>query len=207
MQPRTIIEYRKALHRKGYAFFESGQYNLNIIGVRSTNSESNEFDDLIAVIYRDKDDRWQIHQYPATTDPGKPWLLFPMHRDGTAIVVPDQYRGVYQVGIHGRSHAGGGYKALEQVKVMRYVRDNNRDSVVDATLYSDPRNIFTANLRTNLHRASKWAIVRWVEKFSAGCQVIQNPAHFDQLVALCERAARTYGNRFTYTLLEEKDFE
>jgi hypothetical protein len=35
------------MKKKGYAFFENGQYNLNIIGVRSKKREAGSFDDFI----------------------------------------------------------------------------------------------------------------------------------------------------------------
>lgn len=202
----SINRIKQAIQSKSYAFFENGSYNLNIIGIRSAISRSNEFDDYIYVIYKDGAGSWICHEYKATTDPGKPYLLNPLAgTKGTAILVPDQYRGTYTIGIHGRSRPSVAYKALEQVKDMRYVRDNNRDSVIDSSLYSNPSNIFSANLKTNIHRASKNVIARFVEKHSAGCQVIQNPAEFDEFLALCEISSKKYGNRFTYTLLEEKD--
>lgn len=189
---------------KGYSFFEKGLYNLNIVGVRSNTSESNKFDDFICVVYNDKEGQ-KLKVYPATTDPGKPWLLAPMVSTGTAILVPGQYRGAYKIGIHGRTHASGGYTALEQVKPMNYVRDNNKDDKIDHSLYINKSNIFSANLKTNLHRASKWSIVRLVEKYSAGCQVIQDPKDFDELISLCRKSSNIYSNSFTYTLVLQKD--
>ena len=44
-------QYKKALEDKGYAFFERGDYNLNIIGVRNDSGDATKFDDFINVIY------------------------------------------------------------------------------------------------------------------------------------------------------------
>lgn len=201
-----IYKIKEVMQKKGYSFFENGTFNLNIIGVRSTVSESNSFDDLLYVIYKDNYGSWTAIENAITTDPGKPWLLNPLAgTGGTAVLVPGQYKGAYMVGIHGRSRPTG-YKALEQKSNMKYVRDKNRDSKVDHSLYSNPANIFEANLKTNIHRASANSILKYVEKYSAGCQVFQDPAAFNTFIALCDKAAGLYGNSFTYTLLEEKDF-
>lgn len=204
----SLNNIRAVLDQKGYAFFDAGPYDMNIIGIRSNESKSNSFDDMLYLIYKDESYQWHIRHYPITTDPGKPWLLNPLPgTGGTAILVPDQYRKAYKIGIHGRSHASGGYVALEQIKPMRYVRDRNRDSVIDFKLYEDTKNIFVANIKTNIHRASKWAVARWVEVHSAGCQVFQNPAHFDQFLDLCKKQVKHgMGETFTYTLLEQRDF-
>ena len=39
------------LESKGFAVFENGDYNLNIIGVRKRNGTPNKFDDTLVVIY------------------------------------------------------------------------------------------------------------------------------------------------------------
>lgn len=200
-------QVKDVFQRKGYAFFDTGAYNLNIYGIRSKNSQSDKFDDTGGVIYLDRQGVQRHFYFPITTDPGKHWLLNPLNIGGTALAVPGQYRGVYVIGIHGRSWRSGGYEALEQVRNMRYVRDNNRNSQLDFSLYNDPKNIFEANLKTNFHRAHKSSILRSIGRYSAGCQVAQNPEDFDFLLKLCHRQVRNgFGSRFTYTLLEEKDF-
>jgi hypothetical protein len=204
----SLGDLKKIFEQKGYKFFDKGVYNLNIIGVRSENSQSNEFDDWLLLVYKeDVLDDWVIKQYPITTDPGKYYLMNPLNKDGTIILVPGQYRGVYAIGIHGRSFLSGGYEAMEQIAPMAYVRDNSRDSKLDFDLYKNPKNIFWDNPKTNIHRASKNSIVRWVEKYSAGCQVFQNPKHFEEFLSTAKKARQIWGNKFSYTLLEEKDFK
>lgn len=194
----------QAYEAKNYRFFGYGYYNLNIFGIRSNTSRSNHFDDLIGVVFYDQDKTQQLLLFPATTDPGKYYLKNPLTPSGTAILVPGQHLGAYTLGIHGRTW--GGYTALEQVKSMPYVRDKNRDEVIDFDLYRDKKNIFHANLKTNLHRASKYSIVRLIERYSAGCQVIQNPKDFDTLIALCKKQIeKGHGNAFTYTLFEQHE--
>lgn len=198
----------KTVRRKGYKFFSRGVYNLNIIGIRSNNSQSDKFDDEIHVLYKDKNGKKCHEIFPCTTDPGKHWLLNPMNKNGTIIIVPGQYRGVYRIGVHGRSRPNTAYKALEQVKPMTYVRDNSKDSELDFELYSDTgRKFEISNCKTNIHRASKWKNLLNIGRYSAGCQVIQDPILFKRLISLCKlQIKHGQGENFTYTLLEEKDF-
>ena len=42
-----IKKLKEVLSQKNYAFFESGNYNLNIIGIRSDTKIANIFDDII----------------------------------------------------------------------------------------------------------------------------------------------------------------
>ena len=66
---RELIE--KAVKEKGYAWFDKGDYNLNIVGVRnsSTGDEvTNSFDDKITLSYK-VNDEWRFHCYDCTTDP------------------------------------------------------------------------------------------------------------------------------------------
>jgi hypothetical protein len=209
MRTPDYNEIKEIFQRKGYRFFDLGKHNLNLFGIRAYDSQSNKFDDLVGVAFRDSEFQKQVWCFKATTDAGKHWLLNPTNKDGTAIIVPNQYSGVYKVGIHGRSGSNP-YKALEQVKPMRYVRDNNKDAILDFELYKDPillkEHGFWAILKTNLHRASKWKILQVVERYSAGCQVLQSAKDFDKLIALCETAINYgYKNSFSYTLLEEED--
>lgn len=193
----------------GYRTFETGHFNLNIIGERSETSKSNSFDDKMHLIYKNESGKMVHKVYPITTDPGKHWLKNPMVKEGTAILVPFQYGGAFAIGIHGRSWASGGYEALEQVRPMFYVRDNNKDEVVDFSLYRGKtlESFQYMNAKTNIHRAAINSVVRYVERHSAGCQVFQNPSDFKEFMGICKIASRKYGNSFTYTLIEERDIK
>lgn len=178
--------------RRGHAVFERGLYNLNIIGIRSPDRTSNEFNDRLCVVYRDGDG-WVTRTFSATTDPGVYWRQNPMNVRGTAIMCPGQYRGSHVLGYH-RSR----YRALVQSRPVRYWRDDNRDEVLDMNPGTDEAGV----VGLNIHRASASRTSPTVSKFSAGCQVLADPNEFDLLISLCERAAELYGPRFTYTLIE-----
>ena len=48
----TVDKLREAFACLGYAFFENGNHNLNIIGIRTKDMESNSFNDFIAIAYK-----------------------------------------------------------------------------------------------------------------------------------------------------------
>ncbi|MCP4472026.1 MAG: hypothetical protein GY815_15350 [Gammaproteobacteria bacterium] len=91
---------------------------------------------------------------------------------------------------------------MQQVGSITVYRDNNRDDELDTTGNFEDDGINAINL----HRASRVRASTLVDKWNAGCQVVQAPDHFDFLVTLCERGAVKFGNSFTYSLLESEDF-
>ena len=199
--PHTLIN---TLKNKGYAVFEQGDYNLNIIGIRSTNSKSDKFDDFICVLYKIYG-VWRLKVYNATTDPGKHWLLNPSNPNGTIIMVPGQYRGAFEIGLHGISGSYP-YEALRQCKPIAYVRDNDKNLSLNFGLYKNRSNIFFELAFTNIHRTSAWKRILNIGRYSAGCQVIQDPNDFDEFMGLCHmQVKKSHGKTFTYTLIEEKD--
>jgi len=103
-----------------------------------------------------------------------------------------QYRGAFELGMH-----KGQYRALVQRKPVAVYRDANRDDRLDLT--GDPE---WGMYGINIHRASATKTSEEVDKWSAGCQVFQDPKHFDDFMRLVENAAQVWGPRFTYTLLE-----
>lgn len=191
---RSLYEQlQAALMRKGYRFFDQGNYNLNLIGIRTADDSANTFNDQLAVAWR-FDGVPHCLVFPATTDPGLYWREHLANVNGTAIVVPGQYRGLWQLGLH-----QGRYQALVQRGPVQVYRDNNRDQVLDQDAPID-----AGLFGINCHRASDSHESVQVDRWSAGCQVLANPRDFDLLIALCRRGEH-WGRSFTYTLIEEGD--
>jgi hypothetical protein len=200
-------EVANAYERMGYKFFKNGTYNLNIWGIRSLSSKSNKFDDIGGALCYTGINKPFLLTAPITTDPGKYWLQNPMNKNGTAILVPGQYSGSHALGYHGRNGLSP-YEALEQIGEMLYVRDNNKDEILDFDLYRNPEKLkihgFRENIKSNIHRASINKIVQLVERYSAACQVYQDSAEFAELIALVKLSLKAgFKNSFTYTLFEE----
>ena len=185
------------MESKGFAVFENpGGHDLNIVGIRTRENVANSFNDWATVFYR-FDGVWNFFAFPATTDPGTFYRSNPINVKGTAIMKPGQYRGAYMIGKHKN------YKALQQKGDITVFRDDNRDDRYDTTGLPEESGVFAINIHhANAHRASTV-----VGKWSAGCQVLQDPDQFAFLLMLCERARSKFSNSFTYTLVTEDDFD
>ena len=125
-----VSKFKAAFQNKNYVFFERGDYNLNIVGVRNDSASADTFDDNINIFYK-IDGRWVADCYSATTEPGINILKRPIVKGGTAILVPDQYRGVYKIDTHGGKRK---YRAVcQRLGNVKIWRDDNRDRKPDYT--------------------------------------------------------------------------
>lgn len=170
-------------------------FELNILGIRANSTKANVFDDEMYVFYKTTKNKWHVHYYKITTDPGTYWLMNPSIEEGTAILAQGQYEGAYEIGFH-----KGQYKALVQVKPVTILRDYDRNAILDFNNGSKIKGIFGINI----HRAKQEGTSYNVDQFSAGCQVFQDIGDFIEFMNLCEFHARLYGNRFTYTLIDKR---
>jgi hypothetical protein len=190
----------QTLKQMGYKWFEQGDYNLNIVGVRNSdtkNEVTNRFDDKITLSYK-VNGEWQFHSFNCTTDPGTHWVENIMRKEGVAILKPGQYRSSHKI----RKHQGR-YEALGQQNPVKVYRDNNRDHMYNLHEDSVQEGLFGINI----HRATKYAGKKstQVDKWSAGCQVIASNDDWKLFMKICRKARDTWNNNFTYTLLESKD--
>jgi hypothetical protein len=194
-------QLRKTLESKDYAFFgleNKAPYNVNIIGIRSDVDIFNKFDDALIVVYRDTRANWEARSYSITTDPGKVWQEKPMNSKGCAILVPDQYRGVYKIDGHGKTR----YEALcQRLGDVRVFRDPDRDHEHDR----DAGTIDEGKFGINIHRSRKTGEAELVNSYSAGCQVFKNTTDFKDFMSLINKSADRWGNCFSYTLITEGD--
>lgn len=190
-------DFKKLFEKKGYAWFTKGNYNLNIIGVRTNhnNKVTNMFDDFLVVDFN-TDNGHRRYVYPITTEPGIYYMKDPMNSKGAAILVPGQYRSTWVLGLH-----RGKYTALVQNKNVKVYRDNNKNDVYDL----EPKTIDTGHFGINIHKANANFTRNTVDQYSAGCQVFNNPEEFKSFIIICKQQAAKYGNSFTYTLVNESD--
>jgi hypothetical protein len=185
---------------KGYKYFTGGDYDVNIIGVRNSDTHgkvTNAFDDCVTISYKEEGE-WKFHCFKATTDPGSHWEQNLLNKKGVAILKPGQYRGSHKLRLH-----QGKYLALGQQKPVKVYRDNNKDGKYDLLEENIDEGIFGINIHRATGRAGKGSVQ--VDKWSAGCQVIAHNDDWHQFLDICQTAREIWGNSFTYTLLESKD--
>ena len=192
--PSTLRRVQDA----GHKVFTTGDYNLNIVGVRTASRTSNAFDDNLFCVYR-AEEEWKLWHWYITTDPGTYYLENPMNVNGTAILCAGQHRGAWQFGVH-RSK----YPALVQQKPVKVWRDSNRDATINLDI---PNPVAQEGFwGLNFHRSSNKGSTK-VGKWSAGCQVFAHPTDFIQFLGLCSKQIENSPGKswdtFTYTLLED----
>ena len=194
----TKEQIKNAVESKGHRFFEEGDWNVNIIGIRNSetaNKVTNRFDDIITVSYK-VNNTWEYHEFACTTDPGTHWVENVLSKKGVAILKPGQYKGSHKI----RKHQNR-YEALGQKEPVTVYRDNNKDGVYDMVKTE------TGLFGINIHRATKYAGRKstQVDKWSAGCQVIAANDDWTKFMKIMRQAKRIWRNSFTYTLIESKD--
>jgi hypothetical protein len=179
------------MRSKNYVIYDK-PYQLNIVGVRNAQSQPNKFDDSIFVFYKDDNNNWVEKEYPATTDTGMFYLLNPMSNLGAAMLKEGQYVDSYKQGLH-----KGEYLALVQDKPVTTYRDYDRDAVFDIFTKET-----TGNYGINIHKAG--ANSQDVNNWSAGCQVFQKSDDFNDFMDKTTKHRNSYGNSYTYTLVDER---
>lgn len=187
-----LSRVKEILKEFGFTLYTK-PYQLNIVGLRSKNVNSNSFDDEIHVFYTKPDGKWNYHIFPATTDPGTFWLNNPAYPQGTAILAQGQNRNAYSIGLH-----RGKYEALVQVKPVTVIRDYDRDAILDF----NNGNKETGNFGINIHRAESTGSTKVIDRYSAGCQVFKDADDFYAFMQLCKLHAKLHGNQFSYTLID-----
>lgn len=184
--------FLKKVESLGYAVFTNGDYNLNIIGIRSPTRVANAFDDELCVVYK-LGGVWQCESFEVTTDPGSPYLLKPLaNTKGTAIIAPGQNRGAYRIAKH-----RGKYDALCQVAgPVTVYRDNNRDNVLDLDESTKQTGMFGINIHKRDGDSDS------VNGASAGCTVFRYSSEFYRFMDLCRSQVSERGfETFSYTVV------
>ena len=194
----TKEQIQRAVEAQGYKFFKTGEYNVNIVGIRNSETAgkvTNKFDDLITVSYK-VNGKWQYYEFECTTDPGTHWVENVLNKKGVAILKPGQYSKSHKI----RKHQGR-YEALGQQNPVTVYRDNNKDGNYDLVKTD------TGLFGINIHRATKYTGRKstQIDKWSAGCQVIASNDDWVKFMKIMRKARSTWSNNFTYTLIESKN--
>lgn len=193
---------KKAIENKGYIFFDKGDYNLNIIFNRTNETFTDFFTDKCYVAYKENSVEKVLEQ-PCSTKAGLYYVKNPITYQGVtgvAVVMPNQYRGVYQLVDDYITWLN--YPFFRQIKPMNYWRDFDKDTLLEH-VQPQMEQIFG----THFHRGSNPGVTgQHIYNWSAGCIIMEEP-YFKNVVELARKATKLYGNKFSITILEEKDLE
>jgi hypothetical protein len=183
MKAPTIEDLKAAALKKGYKWLP-----FQLVNIRSAADAPDQFDDLMGVVYND-----MVTWHTGTTNPGVHWLKNLLNPSGTAVLAEGQHLNAWVIGKH-----KGQYKALVQYAPLPVYRDGNKNDKseqIGKPIYGQ--------YGINHHRANANAISRIIDKWSAGCQVRNNPADFEEFMEFCEESGVKY---FSCILFNEKDF-
>jgi len=189
----NVIDEVKSL---GYTI-DTRPYKLNIVGIRNPNiSKPENYEDNIAYFYYDDSGRLVGKVAEGTTTPSVYWLNAPMNKLGTAILKQGQYVDTYGIGIH-----RGKYEALTQQRPVTVIRDNDRNSILNYFAQTS-----TGLYGINIHRSTPvYSDKDLIGEDSAGCQVFRFRQDFDQMMSFARKSRDLYGNKFTYTLIDQRE--
>jgi hypothetical protein len=168
--------------------YKSRYRELNLIGFRRISGEFNTWKDYLGAFWFEGTQPY-FKLFPGTTVPGRYYLIDKfLNPKGCAVMLPGQYVDSYQLGKH------KGKEAFVQRSKIRYFRDNNKNSIID-----NAGGVFDDIIGLNIHTTH--GVFPFVNKYSAGCQVYQDPQQFEWVLELAREHADRYGNKFNYTLM------
>lgn len=197
----------------------TGELDPTLVTIRAHRRDGDEFDDVFAALWHE---RGMLHGIlgQGTCDPGRSTRENPANRRGAPVVLPGWHRGCWGFGpeYHGaRAHP---YLCGRQIGPIRYIRDADRDAVVDLGTTGWARNAveFASLLQAitlgrevhediifiDMHRASSRRVVEEIGPWGAGCQVWQRDDDFDDVMALMDRVrAARRGKTHSLILVDE----
>ena len=97
----------------------------------------------------------------------------------------------------------GRVEALRQKKPLKVYRDGNQDDFYDLIEENVHEGIYGINIHRATSREGGKSVQ--VDKWSAGCQVIAANSDFKLFMEVVNKAAKVWGNSFTYTLINSND--
>lgn len=192
----TFINIAKESNYPIFRRSEAYPINLNIWGIRSRDTNTKYYNDVIAFFYENEDSTWELRLFEATTDPSNLNLQTPVNSNGCAILREGFHEHLWKIGKH-----KGQYIALVQANPCCVIRDNNKDDKID---FSD--NTDCGMFGINLHRASSWKVSDEIGLYSAGCQVIKDINQWNDIIVPLIKKAVGKGYQ-SYVLINELDLD
>jgi hypothetical protein len=186
----------------GYPLDKKGK--INTFGIRSLDMTAGYFNDILGLYWVERNGKPYIHLSSGTVDPGSYYLGNPMHKDGTMVLAFQYCEDAYMLGYH-----RGQYEALVQRKSMEYYRITKEEYEEDnigreegkwiINLKDKPK--YFSITGCNQHRASSFRELHEIGRYSAGCQVRNNPTQYQDFLRICKSSKQKF---FSYALFSEK---
>ena len=176
---------------------------LNLIGIRDTS-------DIRQDVINDWIGFWTKNEFfltRGTTDPSVFWTKDASRNpNGTFHLACGFHEKIWIVGIHAEGRPGAHEALVNRIQHCRPTR-GWRDENYNFT--KDPSEVeISGYFGINLHRMHATQIVTKIGRYSAGCQVIQDPKKFAELLGHVKSTWMYQGNNniaFNYMLLNKSD--
>jgi hypothetical protein len=183
---------------KDYKFFNGGDYDLNFIWERTSDTFTNYFTDKLHILYT-VDNIEKIITLPATTKAGlygKNTVTNPITVigiTGTAIIIPDQYLSSWKFNTgNGTGTLPWGYPYFQQIRGIKYWRDADKDKVIDYVGEQDNK-VFGTNWHIMKEPINNWSI---------GCMGISYDDMLTKVVPITKEAITRWGDIFSGTIIK-----
>lgn len=192
-----IATLRKAITKKGYIWYED---KPNIIGIRSSLNVPDIFNDILAIVYKDKGVE-KLYTATITTEPGVAYQKKLLNPNGCWVMMPAQMVDAYSPGFH---QSKPDHRCLRSTGKIYGLRDANLDGIAGNS--GTPQWVEGTRVGANIHGANKAGITKQIGPWSAGCQVHNDWKKKEEMMDICEKLYPKL-KKFTYTLLLEKDLK
>jgi len=203
--------FKKTIESVGV--FHSQKGKINILGIRGLNNgefvEENKntlFDDTIAIIYIDNQNKKRVTEFNASCEPGRYWVKKSSEGKGAALLAKGQHK--YKLGYHKKSSKfielsddnfrKGMYRALQpstKVKIWR-VKDADSDGYIDKNELKKGDDNDTINIHyggeKNYGKETDTASINRdgveTNSWSHGCQIIVGKDNYRNFIQLIEKS-------------------
>lgn len=165
---------------------------INLFGIRDDSGMSKDLINDVLGFWTDE----EICIVPGTTDPGVYWTASDeRNKAGTFHLLEGHHETIWTIGKH------KGYEAL--VNDYRFCRPTKgwRDANYNY-IYDKKDRIVCDYYGINFHRMHVSAIAKLIGKYSAGCQVVQNPKDFEYILQQVKASGEKV---FNYMLFRKEE--
>lgn len=196
---------KKSVLNKGYKFFEGGDFDINLVLERTSNNFSDKFDDNTYICYKENGIEKCLNLKVTTKAGYKKAAEKPITYEGitgTAVIIPNQYRGVWQYLPNGIASKKYPFNTtyLMQIKGMDYWRDSDGDKTIDE-MQIQKNKIFGTQFHVMSYEGKEYGNV---SNWSLGCCGCQWTDYW-KIIEIIKKGVSIWGDKLTLTLLESKD--
>lgn len=186
---------KNRLKDEGYRIFDR-LFELNIVGLRKANSRPGHFDDELHVFAKVSDSEWVHHVFNIVTDPGTYWMNKKGKPKNSLMLAQGQYKDSYAI-----LQKSKGTTILKQINPVEVYENYDRKAVIDLFKGKKKKGLFSINFI----QAKSNGKYLFLSTDMENAQVFQRKEDFVQFIQMCQGHEKLYGNKFTYTLLDERE--